>query len=109
MHTKRIHWVGSSLEDIKHFPNDAKQGAGYQLDKVQRGLEPSDWKPMTSIGKGVKEIRVRGADGQYRVIYLAKLKDAVYVLHAFQKKTQKTSSKDLNIAKQRLKDLQHDH
>lgn len=79
--------------------------AGFQLDRVQRGLSPPDFKPMPSIGKGVEEIRVRDETGAYRVIYTARLADAVYVLHAFQKKTQATSKRDIELAKQRFAQL----
>ncbi len=98
---KDIEFVGRSLEAIRDFPVDAKREAGYQLDRVQRGLEPTDWKPMTSIGQGVREIRIQ-EQGQYRIIYVAKFEDAVYVLHAFRKKTQKTSKPDIDAGKRAL-------
>ena len=79
--------------------------AGYQLDKVQCGNEPADWKPMPSIGEGVQEIRVQDEAGAFRVIYVAKLADAIYVLHCFQKKTRQTSEKDIKLARKRFKDL----
>jgi phage-related protein len=94
---KGIEFLGSSLEAIRNFPMPARQYAGYQLDRVQHGFDPTDWKPMKSIGRGVREIRIRH-DGQYRVIYLATLHDKVYVLHAFAKKTQKTNRRDLETA-----------
>lgn len=100
---KEVIWQGSSYDDLKAFPADARNNAGYQLDKVQRGLDPSDWKPMTTVGPGVKEIRIQEASGAFRVIYIANIGDSVYVLHAFQKKTQKTSDKDLKLARARLK------
>jgi phage-related protein len=87
---------------LREFPEDARHDAGYQLDKVQRGLPPDDCKPMPSIGKGVEEIRIWDNSGTYRVIYTARLRDAVYVLHAFQKKTQATSKRDMDVARQRL-------
>lgn len=102
---KPIQFLGSSLDDLRQFPTDAKQEAGYQLDKVQHGLEPADWKPMKTVGDGVKEIRIRDESGAFRVIYLAKLADAVFVLHCFQKKTQRTSHKDIELARKRCKDL----
>lgn len=86
---KNLRFVGSSLDDMRDFPAEARRQAGFELDAVQRGLEPSDWKPMTSIGTGVREIRVRVL-GEWRVIYVVKVVDAIYVLHAFQKKTQRT-------------------
>ena len=81
------------------------QDAGYQLDKVQRGQQPDDFKPMPTIGKGVEELRVWDDSGTYRVIYTARLADAVYVLHAFQKKTQATSKRDIELAKSRYTEL----
>ena len=99
---KSIVFVGDSLKRLREFPEDARHGAGYQLDKVQRGQAPDDYKPMPSIGKGVEEIRIWDDSGTYRVIYTARLRDVVYVLHAFQKKTQSTSKRDTDIARQRL-------
>ncbi|KTD32220.1 hypothetical protein Lnau_3131 [Legionella nautarum] len=101
---KPIIWLGSSYNDILDFPKEARQSAGYNLDKIQRGQEPTDWKPMTSIGQGVKEIRIH-CDNEYRVIYLAQKDEGIYVLHSFVKKTQKTSSKDLELAKKRFKQI----
>lgn len=97
---KRIIWLGSSYSDLLAFPKEAKQGAGYNLDKVQRGEEPVDWKPMLSVGKGVREIRIH-CDNEYRVIYLTQREEGIYVLHSFVKKTKKTSKKDLDLAKKR--------
>jgi phage-related protein len=102
---KDIQFIGRSLESIRDFPDVAKREAGYQLDRVQHGLDPIDWKPMSSIGPGVREIRIKH-EGQYRVIYIAKFEEAIYVLHAFQKKTQKTSKQDIDAAKRALKTLQ---
>jgi len=98
-----ICFAGSALEDIKRFPENAMREAGYQLDKVQRGLPPSDWKAMPSVGSGVTEIRIRDERGIFRVIYVSKYLDTVFVLHAFQKKSQKTSKRDLDIVRKRLK------
>jgi phage-related protein len=102
---KRLTFVGDSLKCLRDFPDDPRQDAGYQLDKVQRGEPPDDFKPMPSIGKGVEEIRLWDDSGTYRVIYTARLADAVYVLHAFQKKTQATSKRDIELAKSRFNDL----
>ena len=102
MPVKPIEFLGDSLRSLREFPDDAKRDAGYQLDRVQHGLQPEDFKPMPTIGKGVEEIRVRDDTGAYRVIYTARLADAVYVLHAFQKKTQATSKRDIELAKQRF-------
>jgi len=74
---------------------------GYQLYKVQSGLDPSDWKPMPSVGGGVQEIRIH-SDNEYRGIYLAKFAEAVYVLHAFEKKTRKTPQMAIEVARRRL-------
>ncbi|WP_439510494.1 type II toxin-antitoxin system RelE/ParE family toxin [Marinimicrobium koreense] len=103
---KTIVWQGSSYNDLRALPLNARRDAGYQLDKVQRGLEPNDWKPMATVGRGVREIRIREDDGAFRVIYVASLGDSIYVLHAFQKKSQKTSVKDLNLAKARFKAIE---
>ncbi len=102
---KPIEFLGSALDDLRAFPISARREAGYQLDQVQRGFEPDDWKPMPIIGQGVREIRIRDASGAFRVIYVAKLASAIYVLHCFQKKTQKTSKMDINLAEKRYRDL----
>jgi len=102
---KPVEFLGSSLDDIRDFPETARREAGSQIRRVQYGEEPDDWKPMPSIGAGVCEIRIRNDGDQYRVIYLAKLPGVVFVLHGFQKKTQKTSKRDLDLAKQRFRDL----
>lgn len=102
---KYIEFLGDSLDVLRSFPDGARQDSGYQLDKVQRGHEPDDWKPMKTIGPGVKEIRVTDQEGKFRVVYVAKLADAVYVLHCFKKTTQKTSPKDIDLAKSRYKEL----
>jgi phage-related protein len=98
-------FLGDSLKCLRDFPESARHDAGYQLDKVQRGDQPDDFKPVPSVGKGVEEIRVLEASGAYRVIYLARRADAVYVLHAFHKKTQRTPKMDLEIAKRRFRQL----
>jgi phage-related protein len=102
---KDIAFVGTALEDLRAFPLNARRQVGFQLDRVQDGLQPDDWKPMPSVGVGVQEIRVRDETGAYRVIYVAKFSDAVYVLHAFQKKTQKTSRGDLDLAIKRFAEV----
>lgn len=101
---KNIEFIGRSLEEIRGFPLEVKREAGYQLDRVQRGLEPNDWKPMPSVGQGVSEIRIHH-QGQYRVIYIAKYKDVVSVLHAFQKKSRKTNKQNIEAAKRALKQV----
>lgn len=102
---KPVEFLGDSQYQLRQFPKEARFQAGKQLDQVQRGKEPLDWKPMTSVGSGVREIRVRDRDGIYRVIYVAKFRDCVYVLHCFQKKRQGTSKADLDIARRRLSGL----
>jgi len=104
---KKIFWLGSSYEDLLAFSVSAKQHAGFNLDKVQRGNEPQDWKPMTSIGKGVKELRIH-CENEYRVIYLAQRSEGIYVLHSFVKKTEQTSLKDRELAKKRFKEVPSD-
>ncbi|KAI5915684.1 type II toxin-antitoxin system RelE/ParE family toxin [Thauera sp. 2A1] len=102
---KLLRFLGDSLKSLREFPEDARHDAGYQLDKVQRGEQPDDFKPMPSIGKGVEELRVWDDSGTYRLIYTARLADAVYVLHAFQKKTQATAKRDVELARKRYTDL----
>ena len=98
---KSIRFLGDSLKRLREFPEDARQDAGYQLDKVQRGQQPDDFKPMPSIGRGVEEIRIWDEAGTFRVIYTARIVDTVVVLHAFQKKTQTTSKRDIELARAR--------
>ena len=102
---KELEFLGDSLKMLSEFPRDARQVAGYQLRRVQDGLPPEDFKPMTDIGAGVEEIRVWGNAGTYRVLYTARLADKVYVLHAFQKKTQQTLGREKEIARKRFKKL----
>src|SRR5512135_583061 len=101
---KPIVWVGDSLVRVRAFPADAKRELGYQLERVQDEREPADWKPMPSVGAGVNEIRAR-IGGAHRVIYVAKFQEAIYVLHAFQKKSSKTARRDIELAKDRLRAL----
>ena len=105
MQAKPVEFVGDALEALRGFPQQARRVAGYQLDRVQRGLEPDDWKPLAIIGKGVRAIRIRDEAGAFRVVYVAKLEDAVYILHCFQKKTQRTSQADIDLAARRYKEL----
>ncbi|MCC2594870.1 type II toxin-antitoxin system RelE/ParE family toxin [Pusillimonas sp. MFBS29] len=103
--SKPVEFLGTSLDDLRAFPPSAKREAGYQIDQVQNGWDPDDWKPMKAVGQGVREIRVRDSDGAFRVIYIAKFADAVYVIHCFQKKTEKTSKADIDLASKRYRDL----
>jgi phage-related protein len=104
MAMKPLKFVGSSLDDLRNFPDEARRAAGFELHAVQRGFEPSDWKPMPAIGPGVKEIRIHVL-GEWRVIYVAKFQEAVYVLHSFQKKSRKTSRQFIELARQRYKQI----
>jgi|ERR1043166_166947 phage-related protein len=105
MPLKPVMFHGDSLERLRQFPQDARRQAGHELYQVQKGKDPTDWKPMPAIGVGVREIRIRDATGAYRIIYIANLADAIHVLHAFQKKSQKTPQRDLEIADSRLREL----
>jgi phage-related protein len=100
---KQIRWVGSAYGDLLAFPKDARKEAGFQLGKVQAGLEPADWKTFDEVGAGTREIRIREASGIYRVMYVAKFEEAIYVLHCFQKKTQVTIKRDKAIAEARYR------
>jgi len=97
-HEKEIRWVGSAYDDLVKFPDDPRRDAGFQLSKIQTGLEPEDWKPFNDVGAGTREIRIRDTSGIFRVMYGAKFEEAVYVLHCFQKKTPATSKRDKDIA-----------
>lgn len=101
---KRIIWLGSTHKIVKQYPINVRREIGFNLDKVQRGLEPYDWKPMLGIGNGVKEIRIH-EENEYRILYLAKFEEAVYVLHTFVKKTQQTPNKEIDMAKKRYAEI----
>lgn len=102
---KQLLFRGSSYEDLLAFPAEARREAGFELGAVQNNEEPSDWKPMASVGAGVRELRIHDSTGAFRIIYVAKFETAVFVLHCFQKKTQKTAQTDLDLAKKRYNDL----
>jgi phage-related protein len=102
---KPVEFIGDSLARLRDFPSTARRAAGYQLDRIQRGLAPDDWKPMPAIGPGVRELRIRDRSGAFRVIYLAALADRIVVLHAFQKKAQRTAKQDIDLAAKRLREL----
>ena len=97
-------WVGASLSAVRGFPPEARREAGYQLRRVQKGLMPNDWKPMPSVGAGVVEVRIHGRL-EHRVLYIAKFEEAIYVLHAFEKKSRRTRKTDVDLARSRLKDV----
>ena len=101
---KKVVWLGDTHDTIKGYPMNARREIGYNLDKIQRGFDPADWKPMTSVGQGVKEIRIH-EDNEYRVFYVAKFKEVIYVLHSFIKKTEKTLQKEINIGKKRYSEM----
>ena len=104
MKIKPLKFIASSLDDLRNFPDEARRAAGFELYAIQSGLEPEDWKPMQIVGTGVREIRIRIL-GEWRVIYVAMHHEAVYVLHAFQKKTKKTSKQEIDLARQRYKQI----
>jgi phage-related protein len=101
---KRVFWLGSSRADVRTFPSLARRIAGFQLRRVQQGLEPNDWKPMTTVGPGVREIRVR-TGLEHRIFYVAAFAEGLYVLHAFQKRTRTTAKGDLDLARGRYRAL----
>lgn len=101
---KGIIWLGNSKKAIRKFPKEAREDAGYQLFQIQLGIEPDDWKPMSSVGRGAIEIRVHDPF-EHRVIYVAKFEGAIHVLHAFEKKTKKTPKKEIEIAKKAYREL----
>lgn len=104
MADKPLLWVGSARDDVRAFPENARIVAGFQLRRVQQGLDPNDWKPMPTVGPGVREIRIH-VDGEHRVFYIASFPEAVYVLHAFEKKTKRTAAQDLGLGRRRFRDL----
>jgi phage-related protein len=101
---KPLSWLGSSLDDLRAFPDEARRAAGYQLGRVQQGLMPDDWKPMTTVGAGVYEIRIH-TGLEHRVFYVAKYEEAIYVIHAFEKRTPQTRDADIAVARKRLADF----
>lgn len=103
MTEKEIRWIGSAYGDLLGFPEEARRQAGFQLGKVQAGLDPDDWKPLGEIGAGVREMRIRDHAGAFRVLYVAKFDEAVYVLHCFHKKAQQTSRRDKEIGEVRYR------
>lgn len=100
---KEIRWVGSTYNDLLEFPVDPRREAGFQLGKVQAGLEPDDWKPFDDVGSGTREIRIKDSQGIFRVMYVAKFEEAIYVLHCFQKKTEATAKREKDIAATRYR------
>lgn len=103
---KQASFRATSLDDLRSFPELARREAGYQIDRIQKGKNPTDYKPMPAVGKSVYEIRIEEASGAFRVMYVAKFEKVVYVLHCFQKKSQKTAKRDIDLAKSRYRDLE---
>jgi phage-related protein len=101
---KKLLWVGSVLQDLRAFPEDARCMAGHNLHLVQVGLEPDDWKPMTSVGPGVYELRIH-TGVEHRIFYVAKFAEGVYVLHAFEKRTRQTAQRDIELAQERYREV----
>ena len=106
---RRIVWMGSSFDDLRQFPEDVRRDAGFQLYRLQSGLEAADWKAMPQLGRGVEEIRLRHFSGAYRVIYLARFAEAIYVLHCFNKTTRRTAEHEKQIVRNRLQVIQQEH
>jgi phage-related protein len=98
-------FCGTALDDLRSFPDAARRRAGYEIDRIQHGFDPDDWKPMQSVGAGVREIRIREASGAFRVVYVAKFGEAVFVLHCFVKKSQKTARADIELASVRYRTI----
>lgn len=101
---KPITWLGNTHQTVKDYSQTVKREIGYNLDKVQRGLKPFDWKPMSAVGPGVNEIRIH-EENEYRVLYVTKFQESIYVLHCFVKKTEQTLKKEIDLARQRYTDL----
>ena len=104
MAVKPLLWLGSSRDDVRSFPNEARKVAGYELFQVQQGLAPSDWKPFRTVGTGVREIRLK-IGRAFRILYVAKFAEGIYVIHAFEKRTHRTAQADVDLARQRFREL----
>ena len=104
MADRALFWLGSSRNDARSFPAAARRSAGFQLRRVQKGLDPNDWRPIPSVGPGAREIRVH-TGLEHRVFYIATLSEGIYVIHAFEKRTRKTPSRDLELGRSRLREL----
>jgi phage-related protein len=101
---KDVLWVANSRQAVRRFPKQVRSDLGTELRRVQEGLAPKNWKPIRSVGSGVREIRVKYR-GEYRLIYVANFEEGIYALHAFHKKTQRTAHSDIELAKKRLKEV----
>lgn len=102
---KPVEFLGDSLHRLREFPDGPRREAGFQIDRVQQGLDPHDWKPLSTVGLGVQEIRARDESGAFRVVYIARFEEAVYVLHAFRKTSPRTARTDIQLARARYSDL----
>lgn len=105
---KPLHWVGASYRELTSFPEEARREAGYALGELQLGRLPDDWKPVETVGPGACEVRIQSWDGgvtQHRVVYVAKFREAIYVLHAFPKKSEQTSPHNLQVARARYREM----
>jgi phage-related protein len=105
LRVKRVRFLGNTRKEISNFPREARKAAGFELGAIQQGSSARDSKPMPSVGPGVQELRVWVQAGTFRVIYLARMEEAIYVLHAFEKKTEKTAQADIDLARERYKEL----
>ncbi len=101
---KPLRWLGDSLKVVRGFSAEERQVIGGELRRVQAGLDPLDWKPMSTIGLGVREIRVHGVRS-LRVIYVARFANTINVLHAFEKTSRKTEQRDIDLANARYRVL----
>lgn len=112
MSEEPIRWMGSALRDLRSFPEHARRRGGFELHQVQLGLDPTDWRPMPGVGSGAREIRIRtfdeGASRAHRIFYVAKFQEAIYVLHAFEKKTGKTARKDIETGQARYRQVRYE-
>jgi phage-related protein len=105
---KKVRFVGRALDELREFPADAKHDSGVELQRVQQGYDPNDWKPMATVGKGVREIRIRTSEGIYRTMYTTVIGECVYVLHCFTKKTARTPKSTISLSKKRLEIAKND-
>lgn len=103
---KSIHWHGDSLDIVRRFPRSVRIDVGSELHLLQLGEHPLHSKPFASVGRGVWEIRIKDLSGAYRVFYVVRRRDGIHVLHAFQKKAQKTRKSDIELGKSRFRELQ---
>ncbi len=98
-----IAWEGNAKEVVSSFPEEARQNLGFQLRLLQQGQQPTDYRPMSTIGPGVFELRDQDERAWYRVIYLSRVRSVVHVLHSFEKRSRETPAKEIRTARQRFK------